>query len=289
MTRPGFDRREALMAAGALLLAPTKLKAKNLRLDGDDSETLLFDGRTLSGWHTNPKPISHGKGGRWKVEDGVLTGEQDPPGSGNGGLLLSDKKFGNFELTLQLKPDWGICSGVFLRCTEEGAGFQMYVDYHDGGNIGHLVGEMPKPFSMMPFRFNGVFDKHGKLTQLTDAHDRRAENWPPGVYQSSCSPRQFLDAWKVGEWNAARIRCVGTNPVITVWINQLQVCEFNGETCTLPAYDKDRVSKLLGPRGSIALQVHGGKNWPRGAKCRWRKIRIREYVSDQLPRPDASD
>ena len=45
----------------------------------------LFDGKTLEGWHINPEKIGHGTGGQWDVEDGVIAGQQDPPGSGNGG------------------------------------------------------------------------------------------------------------------------------------------------------------------------------------------------------------
>ena len=283
MRDPGLyplNRRQALAAAGTLLVSATELVAQESRQEA--GATLLFDGRTLSGWHTNPEPVGHGTGGLWQVEaggtaeSGVLTGQQDPPGSGNGGLLLTDKKFGDFELTLEMNPDWGPCSGVFFRCTEAGAGFQMYVDYHNGGNIGHLLGEMPGPFAMKPFKFDGVFDSNGKLSRLVRAADTPSKKWPSGVYESTCTLEDFLAAWKVGEWNAARIRCARAQPKISVWINQLQVCRFNGETCTLPAYDKDRVLKQLGRQGSIGLQVHGGKDWPQGTKCRWRNIRIRE-------------
>src|SRR6476661_5466810 len=51
----------------------------------------LFDGKSLKGWHKPPKRIGHGTGGHWFVKDGLLVCEQDPPGSGNGGLLLSDE------------------------------------------------------------------------------------------------------------------------------------------------------------------------------------------------------
>jgi hypothetical protein len=77
----------------------------------------LFDGKTLEGWHKNPEKIGHGTGGHWTVEPGgALAGEQDPPGSGNGGILLTDPKFGEFELSIELKPAWGGDSGVFVRC-----------------------------------------------------------------------------------------------------------------------------------------------------------------------------
>ena len=42
-------------------------------------------------------------------------------------------------------------TGVFFRCTDKGEGFQMYVDYHEGGNVGHLRGEMPGAFAIKPF------------------------------------------------------------------------------------------------------------------------------------------
>ena len=98
----------------------------------------LFDGNSLKGWHKNPKRIGHGTGGIWRAEDGAITGEQDPPGSGNGGILLTDRKFGDFELEIDMMPDWGVCSGLFLRGNDLGQCIQMMVDYHDAGNVGHL-------------------------------------------------------------------------------------------------------------------------------------------------------
>ena len=142
----GMNRREFVLTSTVGLAAATPLAANAAKDKGYES---LFDGRTLKGWHTNPKKIGHGTGGQWRVVDGIITGEQDPPGSGNGGLLLTDRKFADFDLKLELNCDWGPDSGVFFRCTEQGAGFQMYVDYHDRGNVGHLRGEMPGAFAMM--------------------------------------------------------------------------------------------------------------------------------------------
>src|SRR5262245_50572786 len=104
----------------------------------DEGFVSLFDGTTLEGWHKNPEPIGHGTGGHWTVEDGAITGEQDPPGSGNGGILLTDQEFADFELLIDMKPDWGVCSGLFLRGNDMGQCFQMMVDYHDDGNVGHI-------------------------------------------------------------------------------------------------------------------------------------------------------
>ena len=106
--------------------------------------------------------------------------------------------------------------------------------------------------------------------------DSRAEKWPQGVYEYTCTADQWLSAWHVGQWNTARIRCVGKYAKITTWINGVKICDFDGETCTHPGYDKDRVLGILGQSGSIGLQVHGGKSWSRGSKCRWRNIRVKE-------------
>ena len=85
-----------------------------------------------------------------------------------------------------------------------------------------------------------------------------------------------MKAWKVGKWNTAKVRVEGNPAKITTWINGSKVSEFDGNTFDGKGYDKDGVQKSLGDGGSIAVQVHGGKSWPVGAKCRWRNIFIKE-------------
>lgn len=236
-----------------------------------DGWVSLFDGRSLDGWHKNPQRIGHGTGGRWRLEDGVIVGEQDPPGSGNGGILLTDRKFGDFELLIDLKPDWGVDSGLFLRSTDKGECFQMMVDYHDGGDVGHLYGEGTGGFNNRPFSLFGVNDDQKKLVGLTT---KPVDDPPPAGF--SVSGEEWLRAWKLDDWNTARVRCVGQPPTITTWINDVKISEFDGQSFAGKNYDKQKVADQLGRQGSIALQVHGGKSWPKGAKCRWRNIKIKE-------------
>ncbi len=239
----------------------------------------LFDGKTLSGWHTNEQKIGHGTGGHWQVENGVITGEQDPPGSGNGGMLMTDKKYRDFELSIDLCPDWGIDSGVFLRTNEQGECYQVYVDYHDNGLIGSIsterAGGKPRMINR-PFFINGIKDSEGNLTGFETQPDGRGEiAWGPGYLSYNCTPEQWKKAWKIGKWNNLRIRCVGKNPKITTWINGTKIAEFDGATSRNPQNRKEELAQLLGGEGYIALQVHGGKGWPAGAKCRWKNIRIK--------------
>lgn len=232
----------------------------------------LFDGKSLKGWHKNPAKIGHGTGGRWAVEQGTLTGEQDPPGSGNGGILLTDRKFSDFELLIDMKPDWGVCSGLFLRGNDRGQCIQMMVDYHDAGNVGQLYGEGTRGFNTRTFDINGKYDAQKQLTDLTTDKHKTATS--VGL-DYSCIPQAWVKAWKVDDWNTARVLVQGEHPRITTWINGLKVCEFDGDRAQTAQYDKKFVRQTLGQSGSIAVQVHGGTGWPKGAKCRWKNIRIR--------------
>lgn len=268
--RRKFLQTTAAAAAGATLV---NLRDPSDSSAADDAERIsLFDGKSLDGWHKNPQKIGHGTGGIWRVEDGVISGEQDPPGSGNGGILLSDQKFGDFEVMIDMKPDWGVCSGFFLRGNDQGQCIQMMVDYHDAGNVGHLYGEGTSGWNTRCFDINGKYDDDKNLLGIqTDKHKSAAD---VGLIYS-CTPEQWVTAWKVNDWNTAKVRCVGKYPKITSWINGVKVCEFDGASATTERYDKESVFEKLGAEGSIAVQVHGGKGWPNGAKCRWKNIKVR--------------
>ncbi|MHC4995557.1 MAG: 3-keto-disaccharide hydrolase [Planctomycetota bacterium] len=278
MTSPHPTRRTALQTiAATTVLSP--LARTEGATDVEPGYTPLFDGRSLDGWHTNAVKSAHGTGGRWGVEGGALVGEQEPPGSGNGGVLLTDRRFADFDLRLELKPDWGPDTGVFFRCAEDGSSLQMYVDYHENGNVGHLAGEGRARCPMKPFKLHAQLDDNGRPRGFTTSDDDRLPGWADSVadiYENSCQPKDFLNAWRFNEWNTARILCVGEDPRITTWVNGVKICEFDSATTQHKLFDKDKIRRVLGRSGHIGLQVHGGKGWPKGARCRWRNIRIKE-------------
>lgn len=263
-------------ALGAGLCRPSA-SAEPEAAPSEDGFVPLFDGKTLEGWHTNRERISHGTGGHWAVEDGAITGEQDPPG--NGGMLMTDKEFGDFDLMLELNPDWHIDSGVFLRTNPQGVCFQVYVDYHDRGNVGWLSTEQTAGHKRMiihPFDLFGTLDEDHNLKSLTTRPDPRDIAWKPDYLLYSATPQTFLDTWKIGQWNTMRVRCAGKYPRITTWINNVKMADFDGQTCPQPDYNKEEIFQQLGPKGPIAFQIHGGKQmWRSGAKCRWRNIRVK--------------
>jgi hypothetical protein len=142
--------------------------------------TPIFNGVDLSGWHVS-KTNHHGTMPEFRVVHGVIVGTQNPRGLG--GILLTDKKYKNVEVYMEIKPDWGCDSGLFLRSSEAGEAYQVVLDYLPGGSMGGIYGE----------RLKGV------------SSGGRSEAWQR--------------AWKREEWNSVRARIEGTVPHITVWIN----------------------------------------------------------------------
>ena len=218
----------------------------------DSGFVAIFDGKSLAGWHVSPKtPHSRTSGsktgGKWVVEDGAIVGCQDIPG--NGGIIITDKQFGDFEVVLEMKNDFAPDSGLFLRSTEEGSAYQYLVDYYRGGNVAGLYGEnMPRSFTVRNYSF------------LEDPSRIKEMDAP---YPLPVKPADWPKLWKHGEWNELRARIVGNPPKITTWINGVRFMEHE---------DKE---KRLGDTGGIALQVHGGGDLTKQF-VRYRNIRVKE-------------
>src|SRR4029079_15416923 len=74
--------------------------------------TPLFHGRDLTGWHISTTN-HHGTTPAYRVMHGLIVGSQNP--LGQGGILLTDRKYRNVELYTEVKPDYGCDSGLFFR------------------------------------------------------------------------------------------------------------------------------------------------------------------------------
>ncbi len=100
--------------------------------------TPLFNGESLAGWHVS-KTNHHGTTPDYHVLHGLIVATQSP--LGRGGILLTDKKYKNVELYMEVKPDYGCDSGLFFRSNEAGDAYQVTMDYLPGGSIGGIYGE----------------------------------------------------------------------------------------------------------------------------------------------------
>ena len=93
--------------------------------------TSLFDGKTLDGWHK--LTTYSGDDGKWEVIRGVIAGDQYP--DGKGGLLVTEKKYGDYEVYTEVKGDYPIDSGLFLRVQPDVLSYQVTIDYRPEGEI----------------------------------------------------------------------------------------------------------------------------------------------------------
>jgi hypothetical protein len=219
-----------------------------------DGFTPIFNGKDLTGWHIS-KEARHGVQPDFRVSQGMILGTQKPLGSG--GLLLTDKKYRNFELYFEAKPDWGCDSGVFFRTTETGVAYQITMDYLPGGSMGRMIGEGGIQVGAAGGRGRGTAPA-GAPASTPPA--------PPATPLESNDPG--MKVWKPFDWNTVRIRVEGDVPHAAVWINGVPISDAS-----------DTENHALGGmiEGPIAIQIHGGPvRWQPGGFWRWRNIGIRE-------------
>jgi hypothetical protein len=210
--------------------------------------TPIFNGRDLSGWHVS-RTNHHGTTPDYRVLHGVIVGTQQP--RGRGGILLTDKRYRNVEVYMEIKPDWGCDSGLFLRSSEAGEAYQVTLDYLPGGTMGGIYGENLKGV--------GPSAPETKMTpEQRDAIRRqRTAAWQ--------------QAWKREAWNSVRARIEGDVPRIQVWINDQLVTDY-----------VDTANHAAGGAvdGMIAIQMHFSDEkvarWVDGGFWRWRAIAVKE-------------
>ncbi len=143
--------------------------------------TKLFNGKDLTGW------VVYGSE-KWYVEDGLLVCESGP--DKQYGYLGTEKKYKNFELTLDFKQEANGNSGVFFHSSIEGTtitGWQAEV-----APPGHNTG--------------GIYESHGR-------------GW-------IIKPEAEKDkALKMGEWNTMTVRVVDN--VVTTILNGTEMIKLD--------------------------------------------------------------
>jgi hypothetical protein len=212
----------------------------------------IFNGIDLTGWHVS-QTARHGTTPDFRAAHGMILGTQKP--LGRGGLLVTDKKYRDFELYMEVKPDWGCDSGIFFRTTEDGAAYQITMDFLPGGSMGRMIGE------------GGIQGVGGRGAPPAAATPGGAP--PAAAAGRGTQPTDGgMTAWKHEDWNRVRARVQGDSPHVTVWINDRQVSDAT-----------DTENHAIGGmvEGPIAIQIHGGGvRWVPGGFWRWRNLAIKE-------------
>jgi hypothetical protein len=225
--------------------------------------TPIFNGRNLSGWHIS-RTNHHGRTPDFFVQHGMILATQNP--FGGGGILLTDKAYKNFELYMEVKPDWGNDSGIFLRSTESGAAYQVTMDFLPNGGMGNVIAEGGMQLAANAGRARGAGARAGGAGRQGGAPAGPPPP-PPGFGEGNQATAAWVKAWKRDDWNRIRVRMVGEVPRVTVWFNDIQITDF-----------QDTANSAVGgiTEGPIAIQVHGAQRWVPGGFWRWRNLGIRE-------------
>lgn len=243
-----LTRRHALGLLTAASFSPWLLTRARAATAGE--WTPLFDGHSLAGWTPSARsPHSRASknttAGNWRVDQGMILGSQDTPD--NGGLLLTHAEFGDVEVALEMQNDFGVDSGIFLRCTQDGRAYQCLIDYYEGGTVGGILGE--RIWNVRDVR-NYSFGANPGVISVNDNPQR-----------CPVLPDAWPHFWRAGQWNEVRTRIVGDPPTITTWVNGVQILRHTEPKSVHPA------------RGHIGLQIHGGAK-SKGT-VRYRNIRAR--------------
>ncbi len=198
-----------------------------------DGWQLLFDGRTLTGWHTYQQSLGVTRG--WAVEDGAIA-RVDSLGD-----LVSDQQFSNFELDLEWKVSRGANSGIFWWANEG----TQYV-YMNAAEMQVLDNANFKPDGDKPL------EQAGALYDLYPV--------PQGT-----------PVKPAGEWNQVRIIAHGSK--VQLWLNGVRTVDVNFDSDEMLKKIKNSKfnawqSFAKSRRGHIALQDHSGKVWFRNIKIK---------------------
>ncbi len=200
----------------------------------------LFDGKTTSGWHSYGKMSG---AGAWKVDEGAL--HLDPAlkkEGAEGGDLVTDEEFDNFDLKLEWKIAAKGNSGIIFYVNEDPEKYPQ--TYNTGPEM-------------------QVLDNNGHPD--AKIHKHRAGDLYDLV---PCSKETVKPA---GEWNSAEI--VSKNGKLDLYLNGTKVVSttlWDDNWKKLVAGSKFASMPGFGTfkSGKIALQDHGDEVWYRNIMIR---------------------
>ncbi len=206
---------------------------------------LLFDGKTSTGWRGyNKKDFPEA----WKVEDGtfhLIGSGNGEAGATNGGDIIYDKKFSNFDLKMEWKISEGGNSGIFIL-GKEVPGWEIYRTAPEM----QVLDNDRHPDALLGK------DGNRKAGSLYDLIPAKPQNTKPA-----------------GQWNSVEIICYQGTVVYKQ--NGESVVEYHLWTPEWKELVKNSKFPALNPdwadvpkEGYIGLQDHGNDVWYRNIKIR---------------------
>jgi hypothetical protein len=200
---------------------------------------LLFDGKTIQGWHTYLRDTV---GSKWQVKNGAIIFDPTQPESG-GGDLVTNMVYENYELDLEWKISKGGNSGIIFDVQEDPKYDATY-----------LTGpEM-------------------QVLDNIDADDNKKQTHLAGCLYDMAGDSTVSKPHPIGEWN--QVRLIQNKGHLTFWLNgiktfegQMGSDEWNRMVANSKFSHKAFTNFAKVAKGKIALQQHPGSS-------EWRNIKI---------------
>jgi hypothetical protein len=200
---------KALLLSASLVLPAA---ADHHKEDKKDGWANLFNGKDLAGFSQKNGIAT------FEAKDGTIVGTTTKASPNS--FLCTDKLYGDFDLTFEVKVHNSLNSGVMIRSKTKG-----------GTPKGRVTGPQVE-------------------IEASGAHGSESGY----LYGEACggwmTPKNLLKPhkhFKDGEWNTYRILAKGSR--IQVWINEVQISDL-----------VDDAKYKAFPKGFIGLQVHGVGN-----------------------------
>ena len=196
---------------------------------------LLWDGKTLNGWRSfkKPGPPAHG----WKIENGILTHELN----GNGGDIITDQTFNNFEFSWEWSMPPKSNNGIKYFITEERS-----------AAIGH------------------------EYQMIDDSLEKDHPESSTASFYLVVAPKPDKQVKPFGEWNHSRVLVRGNH--VEHWLNGAKVAEYEcGSEAILEQVKKTKFKSTEGfgkkIKGHLLLTSHHDE-------CSFRNLKVRELPAD---------
>jgi len=201
-----------------------------------DGWQTLFDGKTTKGWHSYGKTTV---GSAWKVTDGALYLDNT---NKDGGDLVTDGEYENFDLKLDWKISKNGNSGIIINIHEDPAKYKE--TYRTGPEIQVLDNDGHSDGKIIKHRAGDLYD----------------------LIKSSSEPVK-----PVGEWNQVEI--ISNNSKLQIFVNGVNVVtttmwDNNWKQLIAGSKFKDMPDFGTFKSGKIALQDHGNAVWYRNIQIK---------------------
>ncbi|MBK8946247.1 MAG: DUF1080 domain-containing protein [Ignavibacteriae bacterium] len=215
------------------------INKKNILTDDEKNEgwILLFDGKTLNGWHEfGKKNVEKG----WLIKNGELIAFSDSINHSSD--IITDNSFSNFEFVCEWKISIGGNSGIFYHIVEN-------------ENFTSPIQTAPE---------YQLIDDIGFREKL--------EDWQKtGANYALHIPKNNKILKKVGEWNKSKI--IVKDSTVEHYLNSEKILEFKQWTnewnhLVENSKWKDYPNYGLSKEGKIGLQSHGNSVWFRNIKIK---------------------